>query len=340
VQTCGPIRDDLLHGAKTRANHRRSAGKRLDDGQGKVLVALAGQNEHLGILDRRLGDGVAYLAQESHLRESEFQRHFFQLPAHRAVANNQQGDTGPELPPSSEQRLASLFRREPADKNCTVSASVLFPRVGRDKIRFDHDLFRGQAPPGELPPGELRQGNVKTYPVNPGSSLPVHGEHEGDGGRRPVRLVVTGVLDATPKAGFAAFLADFAIPEKRGRGAQQAEVVEGLHYRNACLPAGGKNRWRDLNKGIVDVDKVRPLLTKQGQNLPVCVPGPNQLFWQTQLLEGRISEQLFVTPLIDDNFVTMAFQELPLLGKDPILSSGKLVVVMDKNYLHCITVRT
>jgi hypothetical protein len=116
-----------------------------------------------------------------------------------------------------------------------------------------------------------------------------------------------------------------AIPVKGGRGTQQAIIVQRLDYRNAFGSGGVIGGGRDEREGIVKVENVWPFSPEQFLELLVWRPIPNGFEgnWNRKAPGDEI-----IMGCVDNDLVSVAYQQLGFGGEDAILAAGLLVVVV------------
>src|ERR1700728_511936 len=100
-------------------------------------------------------------------------------------------------------------------------------------------------------------------------------DHQCDARRGCSGIAITGVTDTAEQSVIHAFFADVSSAVKIRGWAEQAEIVERLHYGYFALAASRINRGRNDHKCVVDVDNVRPLRIEQHGKIAARLRRPN-----------------------------------------------------------------
>jgi hypothetical protein len=58
-----------------------------------------------------------------------------------------------------------------------------------------------------------------------------------------------------------------AVSERCRGGAHESVVVNGVHNRNTCIGSGNEDRWRCLDKRVVDMNDIRAILADGRRHL-------------------------------------------------------------------------
>ena len=200
----------------------------------------------------------------------------FQRFAIRTISDDEQLPTG-EIGrgPGFEQQRHSFTVADTAGKDRLPGSMLLARRRQRNEIRFSEHAGDGDVSPAKDIPIEVVEHDEGVH-LAVGAQLrmqPVDGGHDRGAGQA---AAVTARAKGWPGRAAHALLAGRAVAQKRGGGADVAEIVESLNDWDSGAVRGPENAGTELGKGVMHVDKRRLKFGDFFLQTAVGAPGPEK----------------------------------------------------------------
>ena len=128
-----------------------------------------------------------------------------------------------------------------------------------------------------------------------------------------------------------AVFAGAPVPQQIGSGTDEAVIVESLYDGRAGLARGVVGGRGDEGEGVVEVDDLGFLRGHDAMDAAIPVAVPDGGAGQSELVELRHAIVGFRQP---DDGVSGGFQQARFGGKDLILPTGLLVVIVNRQDFH------